>query len=261
MKVEKDPAVIAQAASSLGMRLSGDGDKVKELVFDKLVSALRNVAANQNLNDLNTKRAEFAEEVQKIVQEDLKQNGLTLESVTISQLDQESPEAMRPDTNVFDAKGVRTITETVQSQRIERNKIERSADKSVAEQNVEAESYLAQKKVEMESAKAEAEAQIREAKSRAEAKADKVAAEQKRDADTAEVEAMKLVEVARMMQQQAIECQSAAEQAKRVAEQEAQKAMGWRSRNARRAALPRKSCQSRSATTGSRREEKPLKRR
>ena len=60
---------------------SGEG-----LVQEKLVSALRTVAATKELVELHAKRDEFASAVQEIVTNDLASNGLTLESVTISAL-------------------------------------------------------------------------------------------------------------------------------------------------------------------------------
>ena len=94
VRVQKEPQDIVQAATSLGMS-SGNPQAVQQLIFEKLVSALRTVAATQKLYDLNAKRAEFAEAVQRIVEQDLKSNGLTLESVTISSLDQAPVQAMR----------------------------------------------------------------------------------------------------------------------------------------------------------------------
>jgi hypothetical protein len=68
---------------------------------------------------LHTKRDEFAQAVQVIVEKDLAHNGLTLESVTISRLDQTPPTAMRGEDTVFDAQGLRTIAEITQRQRVE----------------------------------------------------------------------------------------------------------------------------------------------
>jgi uncharacterized membrane protein YqiK len=76
---------------------------------------------------LHTKWDEFPQAVQVIVEKDLVHNGLRLEPVTISRLDQTSPTAMRGEDNVFDAQGLRTIAEITQRQRVERNLIEREA--------------------------------------------------------------------------------------------------------------------------------------
>src|SRR5204863_7058401 len=104
-------------------------------VQEKLVSALRTVAATKDLVELHSKRDEFASAVQAIVTHDLASNGLTLESVTISALDQTDPTQLQ-ERNVFDAQGLRKIAEITQRARVERNLIERDAEKQVVEKNV-----------------------------------------------------------------------------------------------------------------------------
>ena len=147
VRVQKEKEAIEQAATSLG-QISDDLAKMEDLIQDKLISALRTVAATKTLNDLNSKLAEFAEAVQKIVQADLRTNGLTLESVTINKLDQAPQSAMRPDDNVFDAQGARTIAEQVQRQRVDRNTITREADQRVKAQDVETAMYVANQDLE-----------------------------------------------------------------------------------------------------------------
>jgi uncharacterized membrane protein YqiK len=90
IKVQAKTEDILQAARSLGGR-NIKADAVSELVQEKLVSALRTVAATKELVELHSKRDEFASAVQAIVIHDLAHNGLTLESVTISSLDQTDP--------------------------------------------------------------------------------------------------------------------------------------------------------------------------
>ena len=134
IKVEANADHILQAARSLGGK-NVQPDAVSELVQEKLVSALRTVAATKELVELHAKRDEFASAVQEIVTHDLASNGLTLESVTISSLDQTDPAALQ-ERNVFDAQGLRKIAEITQRARVERNQIEREAEKQVVERNV-----------------------------------------------------------------------------------------------------------------------------
>lgn len=223
VRVQKEERAIEQAATSLGA-ISGDAHFVQNLIQEKLVSALRTVAATQTLFDLNAKRAEFAEAVQKIVAEDLKPNGLTLESVTISSLDQAPLESMRPEENVFDAQGARTIAEKVQSQRVARNTIQREADQKVKEQDVRTAQYVAQQDVVQAKALADAGAEKAMATAQAEQRAKTVAAEQYRLASVAEVEADRQIELARVDQNKAVQvANQQREQANEVAEVEKQK--------------------------------------
>jgi uncharacterized membrane protein YqiK len=223
IRVQKEEKAIEQAATSLGA-ISGDPHSVQNLIQEKLVSALRTVAATQALHALNAKRAEFAEAVHNIVAEDLKPNGLTLESVTISSLDQAPPESMRPEQNVFDAEGARTITEKVQSQRVARNTIQREADQKVKEQDVRTAQYLAQQEVVQATALAEADAAKAIATAQAQQRAKTVAAEQSRLAAVAQVEANRLIELAKVEQNKVIQvANQQREQANDVAEVEKQK--------------------------------------
>src|SRR4029450_11425932 len=134
IKVQANSDDIVQAARSLGAR-NVQADAVSELVQEKLVSALRTVAATKELVELHAKRDEFASAVQEIVTHDLASNGLTLESVTISSLDQTDPTQLQ-ERNVFDAQGLRKIAEITQRARVERNLIERDAERRVAEKSL-----------------------------------------------------------------------------------------------------------------------------
>lgn len=134
IKVEPNSDHILQAARSLGGK-NAQIDGVSELVQEKLVSALRTVAATKELVELHAKRDEFASAVQEIVTHDLASNGLTLESVTISSLDQTDPSQLQ-EKNVFDAQGLRKIAEITQKARVERNEIEQESQRQVVERNV-----------------------------------------------------------------------------------------------------------------------------
>ena len=153
IKVQANAEDILQAARSLG-RKNIDPGAVSELVEDKLVSALRTVAATKELVELHSKRDEFASAVQQIVTHDLASNGLTLESVTISALDQTDPSQLQ-DKNVFDAQGLRKIAEITQRAKVQRNEIEQMSLEQIVGKNVETK----KKVLDMERAQAEFEAE------------------------------------------------------------------------------------------------------
>jgi uncharacterized membrane protein YqiK len=152
IKVEPSRDDILAAARSLGEK-SINPANVAQLVFEKLVSALRSVAATMDLVDLHMRRDDFATAVFDSVQNELKPNGLTLETVTISQLDQTDP-SMLSDENIFDAQGKKKITEITAAAKVERNRLERMAEQETTKQDVE----TRQRVLELEKAKAEAEA-------------------------------------------------------------------------------------------------------
>jgi flotillin len=218
IKVQKIKEHILAAATSLGER-SVDAESVKHLVNQKLVSALRTVAATRPLHELHTKRDEFAQAVQVIVEKDLAHNGLTLESVTISRLDQTPPTAMRGEDNVFDAQGLRTIAEITQRQRVERNQIEREADQRVTQQDVARDQFVFEQEVARSNAAAQKDRNIQITRAQAQQEADSFAAEQARLAGLAVVKRDEAVQVAEVEKNRALEvANQQREQAARIAE-------------------------------------------
>ena len=97
------------AARSLGER-TFDSEKVRNLLEAKIVSALRSYAATKTLSELHENREGFAKAVQSSVVESFHANGLTLEEVTIVTLEQSAKEFFDAN-NVFDAEGLKVITE------------------------------------------------------------------------------------------------------------------------------------------------------
>ena len=78
---------IAQAAQTLGTRTTRT-EALKELIEGKFVDSLRAVAAEMEMVELHEKRVDFVQKVQQVVSEDLLKNGLELESVSLTGLDQ-----------------------------------------------------------------------------------------------------------------------------------------------------------------------------
>ncbi len=203
IKVQANSDDILQAARSLGGR-NVRPDAVSELVQEKLVSALRTVSATKDLVELHSKRDEFASSVQQIVTHDLASNGLTLESVTISSLDQTDPTQLQ-ERNVFDAQGLRKIAEITQRARVERNEIEQEAQRQVVEKNVHTRKLV----LDMQRDQAEFEAEQKMKVANVNAGREREIAEFKIAQDEAvtrrDIEKMKLVETAEVERTLAVE--------------------------------------------------------
>lgn len=223
LKVAKNQESVVAAATSLGERTLHT-PALLLMIGEKLESALRDVAATRTLHDLNTKRDEFATAVQAIVVKELEPNGLTLETVTITKLDQTDTSHLRPDANVFDAEGARTIAEITQAARVARNQIERTADQQVKEQDVARDQFVYAQEVTRATAEADTNAATAKAKAKAEQEAATFQADQTRMAGVARVEAeqaVTLADVARL--QRADVAGKIREQAVAVAEVERQR--------------------------------------
>src|SRR5690606_4016181 len=89
VRVQPTEDAIANAAQTLGRRTMNP-EALKELVEGKFVDALRSVAAEMTMEELHEQRVHFVQKVQAAVSEDLLKNGLELESVSLTGLDQTS---------------------------------------------------------------------------------------------------------------------------------------------------------------------------
>ncbi|MGB1234429.1 MAG: flotillin family protein [Planktomarina sp.] len=128
---------ISRAAQTLGDR-TFYVDQLREMIEGKLVDGLRSVAARMSMDELHENRAEFVQEVQNAVSEDLLKNGLELESVSLTALDQTPFEAL-DENNAFNAVGMRKLAEVIATSKKERAQIDADADVSVRRAAMEAE--------------------------------------------------------------------------------------------------------------------------
>ncbi|MDQ2688547.1 MAG: hypothetical protein M3Y28_11850, partial [Armatimonadota bacterium] len=227
IRVQADREHILNAARSLGQN-SVNAENVEQLVSEKLVSALRAIASQMDLFEIHTKRDEFAERVKEHVKSDLEANGLLLESVTISELDQTDPSVLS-DNNVFDAQGKRKITEITAAALVERNNLERAAEQARKNRDVTTRQQI----LELERQQAQAEAEQRTEIAKIQAEKDQESQEaviaQQRAIETAQIEKQQAVQTAEIARQQAVETarvrqEQAVQSAVIVREQETQRA-------------------------------------
>ena len=136
VRVKPDAENIALAAQTLGDR-TNDADALKALVEAKFVDGLRSVAATMTLRDLQEQRAEFVKSVQAAVAHDLQSNGLELESVSLTRLDQTDIKHFNPN-NSFDAEGLTALTKITEERKRERNQIVRDNEVEIATKDREA---------------------------------------------------------------------------------------------------------------------------
>lgn len=128
---------ISRAAQTLGDR-TFYVDQLREMIEGKLVDGLRAVAAQMTMDELHENRSEFVQEVQNTVSEDLLKNGLELESVSLTALDQTPFEAL-DENNAFNAVGMRKLAEVIATSKKERAQIDAEASIAVRRSEMEAE--------------------------------------------------------------------------------------------------------------------------
>jgi len=136
VRVRPEASAIAKAAQTLGQRTM-EPEKLKDLLQGKFIDSLRSVAAGMSMEQLHEQRADFVQSVQSSLSEDLVKNGLELESVSLTALDQTSREHFKDD-NAFDAQGLAKLTSITEARREERNRIEQDTRIKVEEKNLEA---------------------------------------------------------------------------------------------------------------------------
>lgn len=214
VRVRPDATSIAMAAQTLGQRTMVP-EALKDLVEGKFVDALRSVAAGMSMNELHEQRADFVQKVQQVSSNDLTMNGLELESVSLTGLDQTSIEHFNAN-NAFDAEGLTKLTEQIEARKKTRNDIEQDTKIQIEAKNLEADKRSfeisrdnefarleQQREIEMRRAVQSAEIAREQAQRNQESESARIQA--KREVDSSQIEADRTVEEARIAQTQALE--------------------------------------------------------
>ena len=136
VSVEPTEESIARASQTLGRR-TFEADQLRDLIEGKLVDTLRSVAAQQTMDELHEGRGAFVKEVKSALTEEIRRNGLELESVSLTALDQ-TPFTALDENNAFNAVGMRKLAEVIANSKKERATIDADAEVSVRRSAMEA---------------------------------------------------------------------------------------------------------------------------
>lgn len=192
LRVKLTKEAISIAAQTLGSKtLSPEG--LLSLMEGKLVDALRSTAAGMDMAELHDKRSEFVQKVQQTVLEDLGKNGLELESISLTGLDQTDIRFFNIE-NIFDAEGAKKITEQTELRKKEKNAIEQQTKMEIEEKNLEADKKIFEIHKSKEEARINAETEVKNLEAKAQAGVLKVAEEQRRDSEIAKTDANKKIQ-------------------------------------------------------------------
>ncbi len=203
VRVKPTEDAIGDAAQTLGMKTM-EPSALKQLVEGKFVDALRAVAAEMAMEELHEQRVDFVQKVQQVVSEDLLKNGLELESVSLTGLDQTSKEFFNPD-NAFDAEGLTKLTEAIEERRKIRNDIEQDTEVAVANKNLEAERKKLEIQREQEYARLEQQREIEVRRAAQIAEIARERAERQRDAEQAQIASQQQVDSSTIDAERAVE--------------------------------------------------------
>ncbi|TJY57328.1 flotillin [Sinimarinibacterium sp. CAU 1509] len=194
---------VATAASSLGNRTE-DPEAIRQLVESKFDDVIRAVAMSMTLGDLLDKRDEFRQLVLAAVSADLEKNGLELEAVSVTTLNQTDVKYFKAD-NIFDSEGLTLITRQTEDRRKERNDITQETEVAIAQRNLEA----SQKKFTIaqteEQARLEQEEKVANMTAEQAARVQAVRAAREQEARSAEILAQRVVQEAEIESQKVVD--------------------------------------------------------
>ncbi len=216
VRVQPTLEAVANAAQTLGRRTM-QPEHLRELIEGKFVDALRAVAAEMAMEELHEQRVAFVQKVQAAVSEDILKNGLELESVSLTGLDQTSKEYFNPD-NAFDAEGLTKLTMEIEARRKKRNDIEQETEVEIQLKNLDAEQRRLQISRDSEYANLEQQREVEVRRAGQAAQIAQEQAERRREAEQATIMADRQVKESaiaadRVVQEQDIQKDQAVEAA------------------------------------------------
>lgn len=158
VRVSPNDEAVATAARSLGNRTM-NAEQLKDLISGRFVDAMGGAAATMTLEQIHENRQAFVREVKQEVAESLALDGLELESVSLTSLDQTDIKLFDP-SNTFDAEGLTRLTEQIESRKKKRNDIEKDTAVAIRAKNLEAEKRSLEIERDSEYARLSHEAQV-----------------------------------------------------------------------------------------------------
>jgi uncharacterized membrane protein YqiK len=182
VKVNKTVADVVKVAQAVGTARASDQKTLQELFHAKFSEALKTVGKQLDFTDLYTKREELRYRIIEVIGVDL--NGYHLEDAAIDYLEQ-TPLTQLDPANVLDAQGIRKITELTAVEHVRTNEAQRTEEKEITRQNVDAREAI------LELERRQADAEIK----------------QKREIDT--VRAREEAETARVVEEERLRAQGA----------------------------------------------------
>src|SRR5690242_6296269 len=150
VRVNKTVEDVIKVAQAIGTARASNQDTLQELFSAKFSEALKTVGKQLDFVDLYTKRNEFRDQIIAVIGTDL--NGYSLEDAAIDYLEQ-TPLTQLDPANILDAQGIRKITELTAIEHVRTNEFQRTEEKEITRQNVDARETI----LELERRQAEAE--------------------------------------------------------------------------------------------------------
>lgn len=182
VRVNKTKEDVVKVAQAIGTQRASHQDTLQALFSAKFSEALKTVGKQLDFVDLYTHREHFRDQIIQVIGTDL--NGYHLEDCAIDFLEQ-TPLTQLDPANILDAQGIRKITELTTVEHVRTNEFQRTEQKEITRQNVEARETI----LELERRQAEAEIkqrrEVETLRAREEAVTSRVQEEERLGAQTA----------------------------------------------------------------------------
>lgn len=205
VRVSPTIEAVATAARSLGNRTM-NAEQLKDLVQGRFVDAMGGAAAKMSLEHIHENRQAFVREVKQEVAESLALDGLELESVSLTSLDQTDIKLFDP-SNTFDAEGLTRLTEQIESRKKKRNDIEKDTAVAMRAKNLEAEKRSLEIDRDSEYARLAHEAEVAVERAQKKAEIATENAQRERQIEDVKIQEREAVERTRIGMEEAIEMQ------------------------------------------------------
>ncbi|MFE9449852.1 flotillin family protein [Streptomyces sp. NPDC006739] len=150
VRVNKTVEDVVKVAQAIGTHTASDPAAIQDFFAAKFSEALKTVGKQLDFVDLYTKREEFRDRIIQVIGTDL--NGYHLDDAAIDHLEQ-TPMSQLDAANILDAQGIRKITELTTLEHVRTNEFQRTEEKEITRQNVDARETI----LELERRQAEAE--------------------------------------------------------------------------------------------------------
>lgn len=137
VRVETEDRDVALAAQTMGDD-TFDEDKVIDMFEERCEAALNAVVSKMTMDELHIKKDEFRNEVEAFIHSDLASNGLILQSVALTHVDQTDLQYFQETGNVFDSQGLTMLKEQIAKDEKKRVQVETQKEIEIRELQYEA---------------------------------------------------------------------------------------------------------------------------
>ncbi|MFR0355657.1 flotillin family protein [Streptomyces sediminimaris] len=182
IKVNKTVQDVIKVAQAVGTARASDPGTLQDLFHAKFSEALKTVGKQLDFTDLYTKREELRYKIIELIGVDL--NGYHLEDAAIDYLEQ-TPLSQLDPANVLDAQGIRKITELTVVEHVRTNEAQRTEEKEITRQNVDAREAILELERRQTDAEIKQRREIETSRAREEAETARVVEEERQRAQSA----------------------------------------------------------------------------